>query len=72
MQSLLTVTHLTANVVHYRLTGAMKPLGLDGRDGLQSLAEALLAARLLKSAIYGVRHGQVFTPPKRRKAFRVS
>ena len=42
------------------LTGAMRPLGFEGSDGLQNLTESLLAARLLAPGVYIVLHGQVF------------
>jgi len=42
------------------LTGAMRPLGFEGSDGLQNLTESLLAARLLTPGVYIVFHGQVF------------
>ena len=42
------------------LTGAMRPLGFEGSDGLQNLTESLLAARLLPPGVYIVLHGQVF------------
>ena len=42
------------------LTGAMRPLGFEGSDGLQNLTESLLAARLLPPGVYIVFHGQVF------------
>jgi L-asparaginase len=42
------------------LTGAMRPLGFEGSDGLQNLTESLLAARLLAPGVYIVIHGQVF------------
>lgn len=42
------------------LTGAMRPLGFEGSDGLQNLTESLLAARLLAPGVYIVFHGQVF------------
>jgi L-asparaginase len=41
------------------LTGAMKPLGFDRSDGLQNLAESLLAARLLDPGVHVVFHSQV-------------
>ena len=37
------------------MTGAMTPLGFEGSDGLQNLAEALMAAKLLgigKTTLY--------------------
>jgi L-asparaginase len=42
------------------LTGAMRPLGFEGSDGLQNLTESLLAARLLAPGVYIAIHGQVF------------
>jgi L-asparaginase len=49
------------------LTGAMRPLGFEGSDGLQNLTESLLAARLLSPGVYVVMHGQVFPVSKARK-----
>ena len=42
------------------LTGAMRPLGFEGSDGLQNLTESLIVARLLSPGVYIVFHGQVF------------
>ena len=41
------------------MTGAMTPLGFEGSDGLQNLAESLFAIRLLNPGIYIVFHNQV-------------
>lgn len=41
-------------------TGAFAPLGFENSDGMQNLAEALLAAKLLEPAIHLVMHNQVF------------
>ena len=41
-------------------TGAFAPLGFENSDGMQNLAEALLAAKLLMSGIYLVIHNEVF------------
>jgi L-asparaginase len=49
------------------LTGAMRPLGFEGSDGLQNLTESLLAARLLAPGVYIVIHGQVFPADRAEK-----
>ena len=49
------------------LTGAMRPLGFEGSDGLQNLTESLLAARLLPPGVYIVFHGQVFPADRAAK-----
>ena len=49
------------------LTGAMRPLGFEGSDGLQNLTESLLAARLLTPGVYIVIHGQVFAADRAEK-----
>lgn len=49
------------------LTGAMRPLGFEGSDGLQNLTESLLAARLLPPGVYIVFHGQVFPADRTTK-----
>lgn len=49
------------------LTGAMRPLGFEGSDGLQNLTESLLAARLLAPGVYIVFHGQVFAADRAKK-----
>jgi L-asparaginase len=49
------------------LTGAMRPLGFEGSDGLQNLTESLLAARLLAPGVYIVLHGQVFPADRAEK-----
>ncbi|MGA1982164.1 MAG: asparaginase [Acidobacteriaceae bacterium] len=49
------------------LTGAMRPLGFEGSDGLQNLTESLLAARLLGPGVYIAMHGQVFAADKAEK-----
>jgi L-asparaginase len=49
------------------LTGAMRPLGFEGSDGLQNLTESLLAARLLAPGVYIVIHGQVFPADRAQK-----
>jgi L-asparaginase len=54
---LKNLTKLQAPVV---LTGAMTPLGFEGSDGLQNLAESLFAARVLPPGVYVVIHNQVF------------
>jgi hypothetical protein len=49
------------------LTGAMTPLGFEGRDGLQNLTGNLLAVRLIPPGIYVVCHGQLFPIHRVRK-----
>jgi L-asparaginase len=49
------------------LTGAMRPLGFEGSDGLQNLTESLLAARLLPPGVYIAIHGQVFAADRAEK-----
>ena len=49
------------------LTGAMTPLGFEGSDGLQNLAESLLAARLLQPGVFIVFHGQIHRVDRARK-----
>ena len=49
------------------LTGAMRPLGFEGSDGLQNLTESLLAARLLPPGVYIAIHGQVFPADRAEK-----
>jgi L-asparaginase len=49
------------------LTGAMRPLGFEGSDGLQNLTESLLAARLLAPGVYIAIHGQVFPADRAQK-----
>ena len=71
----IIITHGTDTMVHSGLfleralsnlnvpiamTGAMTPLGFEGKDGLQNLTESLFAVRLLKPGIYVVMHGQHF------------
>jgi len=41
-------------------TGAFAPLGFENSDGMQSLTEALFAAKLLKPGIHLVIHNEVF------------
>ena len=48
-------------------TGAMRPLGLEGSDALQNIAEALLAARLAKPGVYISFHGRLLRVPGVRK-----
>jgi L-asparaginase len=45
----------------------MTPLGFEKSDGLQSLTESLLAARLLPPGVYLVIHSQVFPIDRVRK-----
>jgi len=49
------------------LTGAMRPLGFEGSDGLQNLTESLIAARLLSPGVYVVIHVQVFPADRTEK-----
>jgi L-asparaginase len=42
------------------LTAAMTPLGFEGSDGLQNLAESLLAVQLLHPGVYVVMHNRVY------------
>lgn len=42
------------------LTGAMVPLGFDGSDGQQNLAQSLMAARLLPAGVFLVMHGEAY------------
>jgi L-asparaginase len=49
------------------LTGAMRPLGFEGSDGLQNLTESLLAAQLIRPGVYVVMHGVVFPVDRVRK-----
>lgn len=48
-------------------TGAMRPLGLEGSDARQNLAEALLAAQILGTGIYIAFHNRIFSLPNVRK-----
>src|SRR4029077_5708298 len=49
------------------LTGAMRPLGFEGSDGLQNLTESLLAAQILAPGVYVAMHNQVFPVDRVRK-----
>jgi L-asparaginase len=49
------------------LTGAMIPLGFEGSDGLQNLAESLLAVQLLRAGVYVVMHNRVYPVDRVRK-----
>ena len=49
------------------LTGAMKPLGFEGSDGLQNLTESLLAVQLVPAGIFVVMHNEVFPIRRVRK-----
>lgn len=49
------------------LTGAMRPLGFEGSDGLQNLTESLLAVQLIRAGVYVVMHGAVFPAHRVRK-----
>ena len=44
-------------------TGAMRPLGFEGSDAIQNIAEALLAVRLLEPGVYVSFHNRVFPVP---------
>jgi L-asparaginase len=48
-------------------TGAMTPLGLEGSDGLQNLAESLLAVQLIRAGVYVVMHNRVYPVDRVRK-----
>jgi L-asparaginase len=49
------------------LTGAMTPLGFERSDGLQNLAEGLLAVQLIRAGVYVAMHNQVFPVHRVRK-----
>ena len=49
------------------LTGAMTPLGFEGSDGLQNLAESLLAVQLLHPGVYVVMHNRAYPVHRVRK-----
>ena len=49
------------------LTGAMRPLGFEGSDGLQNLTESFFAVRSLSPGIYVVMHGEAFPIDRVRK-----
>ena len=51
------LSDLSAPVI---LTGAMRPLGFEGSDGLQNLTESLFAARVLGPRVFVVIHNQAF------------
>jgi len=42
------------------LTGAMRPLGFEGSDGLQNLTESLIDVQLIPPGVYIVMHGSVY------------
>ena len=44
-------------------TGAMTPLGFEGSDAVQNMAEALLAVRLLRAGVYISFHNRIFPVP---------
>ena len=44
-------------------TGAMAPLGFEGSDAAQNIAEALLAVRLLEPGVYVSFHNRIFPVP---------
>jgi L-asparaginase/Glu-tRNA(Gln) amidotransferase subunit D len=45
----------------------MKPLGFEGSDGLQNLAESLLAVQLIRARVYVVMHNHVYPVLRVRK-----
>ena len=49
------------------LTGAMRPMGLEGSDAWQNIAEALLATKLLPPGVYISFHNRVFQAPHVQK-----
>ena len=49
------------------LTGAMTPLGFENSDGLQNLAESLMAVQLLRPGIYVVMHNRAYPVHRVRK-----
>ena len=49
------------------LTGAMTPLGFEGSDGLQNLAESLLAVQVIPPGVYVVMHNRVYPARNVRK-----
>ncbi|MCU0611868.1 MAG: asparaginase, partial [Candidatus Eisenbacteria bacterium] len=49
------------------LTGAMVPLGFENSDGLQNLAEAILATLFVPPGVWVVMHGQVLPVDNARK-----
>ncbi len=49
------------------MTGAMVPLGFENSDGLQNLAEAILATLFLPPGVWVVMHGQVLSVENARK-----
>lgn len=59
-----SLSELTVPIV---LTGAMTPLGFEGSDGLQNLAESLLAVQLLHPGVYVVMHNRVYPADRVRK-----
>ena len=44
-------------------TGAMAPMGFEGSDAVQNIAEALLAIRLLQPGVYISFHSRIFPVP---------
>ena len=53
------------------LTGAMTPLGFEGSDGLQNLAESLLAVQLVRAGVYVVMHNHVYPVHRVRKDYKL-
>lgn len=49
------------------MTGAMVPLGFENSDGLQNLAEAILATLFVPPGVWVVMHGQVLPVDNARK-----
>jgi L-asparaginase len=49
------------------LTGAMRPLGFENSDGIQNLGESIFAAKVLKTGVHLVMHGEVFDIHRARK-----
>lgn len=54
-------------VVPVVMTGAMIPLGFENSDGLQNLAEAILATLFVGPGVWVVMHGQVLPVDNARK-----
>lgn len=49
------------------LTGAMKPMDVHGSDALQNVAEAMMAAFLIRPGVYISFHGRLFSAPNVQK-----
>ena len=52
-------------------TGAMVPLGFEGSDAIQNIAEALLSVRLLGPGVYVSFHGRILLVPGALKNHRL-